>query len=119
MKRILKSRRGAAIESALFFMLVVFALSMLLVASVSAMSYRNLADERAFKADLKIEQIGYYFALGEVEALEEAMEGYTDANENDNILHLQKNGKTLLYIELYIEKDGNDILAWCYEAPAE
>ena len=117
MKRILRSRRGAAIESALFFMLVVFALSMLLIASVSTMGYRNLADERVFDTRLEVEQIGYYFAVGDAAYATYAAEcGYTatEGNDGNTLTVKSKSGKTVLYIE----KADNTILCWRYEAPA-
>ena len=118
MKRILRSRRGAAIESALFFMLVVFALSMLLIASVSTMGYRNRADDRALKTRLEIEQIGYYFVTDHASFRDYTEDcGYTAAKSDDgNTLTVKsKTGKTVLYIE---KTDENTILCWRYNAPA-
>ena len=120
MKGILKSRRGAAIESAIFFMLVALALSMLLVASVTSMGYRNLADENTLDTRLGIEQIGHYFVTDNADLLAEyaAACGYTptvtDRNGTSTLTVTSKSGKTVLYIE----KADNTILCWRYEAPA-
>jgi hypothetical protein len=116
-RRILKSRRGAAIESALFFMLVVFALSMLLVASVTAMGYDNLANERAHDVRREIEQIGLYFVKDTPEST--LFEDYTAARGytveiNGNTLTLKsKNSKVLLYIE----KSDQGVTKWRYGDP--
>ena len=117
MKRILKSRRGAAIESALFFMLVVFALSMLLVASVTAMGYDNLANERAHDVRREIEQIGLYFVAGQGDisqyAAQYGYEGEQVMIGGDTLTLKSKNGKVLLYIE----KSGKVATKWCYGDP--
>ena len=113
MKRILKSRRGAAMESALFFMLVVFALSMLLLSSITAMGYRNLADERAAATRREVEQIGVYFAANDAR-LGEAMAGYgyTNIGSDSNTLKLQnENGKILLTVTL---DDSGNVVCWRY-----
>lgn len=114
MKRILKSRRGAAIEGVLFFMVVVFALSMLLLAAVTAMGYRNLATERRLDTYRELEQIGVYFVANDAR-LTEAMDGYTDIDASDDILHLQRNGKTVLYIE----RSGTQATEWYYGDPPQ
>ena len=107
MRRILKSRRGAAIESALFFMLVVFALSMLLLASITAMDYHNLANDRAAERHREIEQIGLYFVANTPESTLKdyaAARGYTvkidEIDGNTLTLTLTgQSGKLLLFVK--------------------
>lgn len=115
MKRILKSRRGAAIEGVLFFMVVVFALSMLLLASITAMGYRNLATERRLDTHRELEQIGVYFVANDTRLTEAMGERYTDIDASDDILHLQRNGKTVLYIE----RSGTQATVWYYGEPQQ
>ena len=114
MKRILKSRRGAAIESALFFMLVVFALSMLLLASITAMDYHNLANDRAAERHREIEQIGLYFVAGQGNisqyAAQYGYEGEQVMIDGNKLTLKSKNGKVLLYIE----KSDQGVKKWCY-----
>ena len=125
MKRLLKSRRGAAIEGALLFMMVVFALSMLLLASVTAMGYRNLADERAYSTRREIEQIGVYFATEDARLPDYAAErGYTAENGrlniNGNTLILtNKHGKTILHIERVLEDNVWSTKHWYYGDPPQ
>ena len=103
MRRILKSRRGAAIESALFFMLVVFALSMLLLASITAMDYHNLANDRAAERHREIEQIGLYFVEDTAEStlFEDytAARGYTVEIDGNTLTLTGQSGKLLLFVK--------------------
>lgn len=125
MKRILKSRRGAAIEGVLFFMVVVFALSMLLLAAVTAMGYRNLATERTLNTRRDIEQIGMYFVAGEKEtqAFKDYVtdKGYTEESGRlsisaDTLILKNKNEKTVLYVV----RDGNGkATRWYYGDPPQ
>lgn len=123
MKRILKSRRGAAIESALFFMLVVFALSMLLLASITAMDYHNLANDRAAERHREIEQIGLYFVANTPESTLKdyaAARGYTvkiDEIDGNTLTLTGQSGKLLLFVER--EQAGGTCRAvqWHYGEP--
>ena len=125
MMRILRSRRGAALEGALLFMLVIFALSMLLVTSVTVMGYRNLAADRAFDSRRELEQIGVYFVDDtETDSTFEdyaAACGYTPtvtsegAGERTLVLK-NANGATVMYIKT---QEGAAV-RWCYgEAPQQ
>lgn len=120
--RILKSRRGAALEGALLFMLVVFALTMLLLTSVTVMGYQNLAADRALDGYRELEQIGVYFVT-DTDAdnrFEEyaAACGYTPLvtaeGEGARVLTLQ-NGKkdTVLYVEI----QAGEVVRFCYGEP--
>lgn len=125
MKRILKSRRGAAIEGVLFFMVVVFALSMLLLAAVTAMGYRNLATERRLDTYRELEQIGVYFVAGEEEtqAFKDYVtdKGYTEESgrlsiSDDTLILKNKNEKTVLYV---VRDNNGKATRWHYGDPPQ
>ena len=58
---ILKSKRGAAIENAVLFMLIIFALSTIIMTLSLIQHYQNKIDETLLKQDIELEQIGEDF----------------------------------------------------------
>lgn len=119
MRRIFGNRRGVALESAILFMLVTFALSLLILGAVTMMHYRNRADVRSLTARMELEQIGTYFVTEDTRleaALEDSPYEPTVENGGNTLTLRTRQGKTVLYIE----KDGEGhVSAWRYSAPTE
>ena len=122
MKRILKSKRGMAIESAIMFMLVTFMLGMLLTGLSMTMHLRTQLNDKTIENELILERIGDNFVhnFGDeeefktVEAFQAytAGKGYTAEINNEKTTLTLKNKYTR--VVLYIEKDGGKVVAWRY-----
>ena len=116
MKRILKSKRGMAIESAIMFMLVTFMLGMLLTGLSMTMHLRTQLNDKTIENELILEQIGEKFVhnFGDEEEFKTyvAGKGYTAEINNEKTTLTLKNKYTR--VVLYIEKDGGKVVAWRY-----
>ena len=124
--RILKDKRGIAIETALLFMLVIFSLCAL-ITSVATIGRRQAKLESdVLVSDALIDQIGEdfiaYLAGGEESDFDAADEKYdstvVDKGENISALTLTKKGSSsvVLYIEAEKTGAGVKILRWRYSA---
>ena len=114
MIRILKSKRGIAIESAILFMVILFSLSILLTGVVMSASISTRTSNKYTLSRIEYEQIGENFAAKAEGYI--VPEGYMDADESPLILHLKRESSsaTVLYIEL--DTEGN-VVRWQYTAP--
>ncbi len=115
MRRILRSKRGVAIEGAILFVVVLMTFSILMTTVVmTAHSRANLA-ERQMNDRLALEQIGEYFISGTLNDSDFA--DYYRVATDANTLHLKKSesGRTVLYIE----KLGNVATVWRYSPPTQ
>ena len=120
MKRILKNKRGIAMESALLFMTVVTCLCMLLTTGMALLHTSVKTDVKQYQNRLALDQIGEYFVAGETAKMNalSAEKGYAvtlgNKDENDT-LTLAKGDKVILYIE----KSGTQAIVWRYSVPTE
>ena len=122
MKRILKSKRGMAIESAIMFMLVTFMLGMLLTGLSMTMHLRTQLNDKTIENELILEQIGDNFVhnFGDEEEFKtvEAFQAYTEGKGYTAEINNEKTTLTLknkyTRVVLYIEKDGGTVVAWRY-----
>ena len=126
--RILKDKRGIAIETALLFMLVIFSLCAL-ITSVATIGRRQAKLESdVLVSDALIDQIGEdfiaYLAVGEESDFDADNEKYdstvvvVDKEKNISALTLTKKGSSsvVLYIEAEKTDAGVKILRWRYSA---
>ena len=115
MKKILRSRRGVAIEAAILFVVVLMTFSILLTTVVMTAHSRAGLAERQMNDRIALEQIGECFVNGGL--VEGDYADYYRVPTDDNILHLKKSefGKTVLYIV----KSGTAATTWRYSAPTE
>ena len=114
MKRILKNKRGVAMESAVFFMLVMFMFGFLLTAVAMTAHLRVKVNNTIITREMEIEQIGENFvSMGESEFIDSLNAKYTaDAvyDGNNKTLTLKRNTSTVLKITV---ENGN-ITSWKY-----
>ena len=127
MKKILKSKRGIAIESALLFMMVIISISILLTSVIMTAHTGVQISKKEVETRLKLEQLGDSFVLSdttpESEGLDELksnLDTYvseisagitaTLSDDGTTLTVKNKDGKTLLYIE----KSGNQVITWRY-----
>ena len=124
--RILKDKRGIAIETALLFMLVIFSLCALITSVATIGRKQSQLESRVFTKEVEIDQIGEdfiaYLAAGEASDFDAAGENYdfrVDKEENISALTLTKTGSTSVVLSIEAEKTGAGvkILRWRYSAP--
>ena len=116
MKKLLKSKRGAAMASAVLFMFVIFYFGMLLTGVSMYTHLRVKLNNTQITEELSLEQIGENFVcLGEAEfSVESPYSAETSyESENDKTLTLKRNGKTVLYIVV----QGGKVKNWRYSDP--
>lgn len=121
MKRILKNKRGMAMESAIMFMLLIFTLGMLMTGTSMIMHLRVRLNDKTIQREITIEQIGEKFVYGMDYSEDLTKGGYTQelTNENDT-LTLKKGEKVVLYIEKKQNEDGTvAVIKWQYSKPEE
>ena len=110
--KLLKNKRGMAMESAILFMLIVFMFGLLLTGVAMTSHLRVNVNNTLLSRELEIEQIGEYFIYNEQTCINyiNSFDGkYTHEIEN-NTLTLKRNGNVVLYID----KTNN---IWKYTAP--
>ena len=111
MKRILKNKRGMAMESAIMFMLLIFTLGMLMTGTSMIMHLRVRLNDKTIQREITIEQIGEDFVADKL-TNGQVIDGYVaEINDDKTILRLTNKVGTVL---LYIEKNGSTVLRWQY-----
>lgn len=115
-RRILKNKKGIALENAILFMLVVFSFCAL-ITSVTLSGHNQIRLERIILENkVAIEQIGEDFLAGDTaETLNTKYEKYT-CEVSENTLTVKNTDDTVV---LYIVKDGKRIVQWRYSSPEE
>lgn len=113
MLKTLKNRRGIAIESAITFMVIIFAMVTIIgaVAAVSSLDRRRA--DSGFAENVIIENIGEQFAKNPGEYAEGETNGFatekTDNSENGYTLTVKKGENVVLVVKT--NKDGK-VIRW-------
>ena len=111
--KLLKNKRGAAMESAILFMVVVFSLCLLLTTVISTSHLQVRVSKKQRARRLEIEQIGENYVYN--------LESYNDEQVIDGkyMVGIEGNVFTLKtksdYVVLYIELDSDKkVITWKY-----
>ena len=115
MKKLKSNKRGVAIESAIFFMIVLFSLSFLITSISLSVAYRIKANDKLLESRLELDQ-----------AAELALSGITDLPggyscvprevNGTTIYEIKKgNSSTLLRVETVESNGENEVTKWIYE----
>ena len=67
MRKILKSKRGAALEGALLFMMVIFMLAMLLTSVAMNAHLRVRVNDKAIENEMILDYVGEQFVNGKIQ----------------------------------------------------
>ena len=129
MRKILKSKKGIAIEGAILFMLVIMTVSILLLSVVMSAHADVRIGKNEMENRLKLEELGDAFVATQISnesdhasvlaALSNMASGISGGStvtlsDDGNTLTVEnKNEKTILYIE----KSGTQVITWRYSAP--
>jgi hypothetical protein len=112
MKKLLKNKRGMAIESAIMFMFIVFMFGLLLSGIVMTTHLRVKVNDTLLDRELEIEQIGEDFVHMDEDnfTVDDKYEAITSYNGNNKTLTLNRNKNTVLFVKV---EDGK-ITSWKY-----
>lgn len=119
--KLLRNKRGAALESAILFMMVVLMLGMLLTGVIMYTHLRVKANDTLLMRELTIEQIGEDFVHGTYEAGENIPidNYYADITNTEGIRTLTLKNKAKTKVLLYIVVNADDaVTRWQYSAPS-
>ena len=111
MRRILKSKRGAALEGALLFMMVVFMLAMLLTSVVLNAHLRVRVNDKAIENEMILDYVGEQFVNGKIQE-NGIYYGCTAEIKDENTTLTLTKGNKVLSIKI---KDGK-VVEWIYSA---
>lgn len=110
--KILKNKKGVAIETALLFMIVIFFLCMT-VMFIALQGYNDTQREReALERRVEIDQIGEDFLAGKTDFSDENYNCQVDGNK------LTVKYKDSENVVLYVEMNGDkELIRWQYSQP--
>ena len=111
-RRILKNKKGIALENAILFMVIVFSFCALLTSLTLFGHYQTKLDKITLTNKVALEQIGEDFLADDMKP---NYENYT-LEINENTLTVTNTNGTVV---LYVEKDGGKIIQWRYSSPTE
>ena len=123
LNKLLKSKRGIALENAILFMLVIFSLCALLTSLTLIGHFQTNINKLTLENEIKLEQIGENF-VASPQSFSEVVEyeNYTCipvGSENYAMVVYSKSDtefkSALLYIE--VSKESGAILHWRYSLP--
>ena len=123
LNKLLKNKRGMALENAILFMLIIFSLCALLTSLTLIGHFQTNINKLTLENEIKLEQIGENF-VASPQSFSEVVEydNYTCipvGSENYAMAVYSKSDteikSALLYIE--VEKDSGKILHWRYSLP--
>ena len=121
--KILKSKRGMALENAILFMLIVFTLCALLTGLTLLVHYQVKIEKMTLQQDIEIEQIGEDY-LASVKAKKIFEQSYTDyvyeVSRNALVVWRKADEKktAVLYVEAELTADEQlNVSAWRYSLP--
>ena len=120
--KLLKNKRGMAMESAILFMLIVFMFGLLLTGVAMTSHLRVNVNNTLLSRELEIEQIGENFVYS-LDVFNDPKDdtitignynaklGVNNNNNNNKTLTLTRNNKVVLYVEV---DDNKAIKVWKY-----
>ena len=130
LQKILKSRRGVALENALLFMLVIFSLCALLTSLTLIGHFQTRINKLTLENEVDLEQIGEEFLFvvaSNNEFTETEYENYiarpvSTINENTKAMAVwHKNDSefsaAVLYVEVQVVEGKVEVLCWRYSLP--
>ena len=114
MKKLKSNKRGVAIESAIFFMIVLFSLSFLITSISLSVAYRIKANDKLLESRLELDQAAELALSGEA-----LRDGYSCVPREVNgtmIYEIKKgNSSTLLRVETVESNGEKEVTKWIYE----
>ncbi len=121
--KLIKSKRGIAIENAIVFMIVIFTLCALLTSLSLLGHYQTRIEKTSLLRDVEIEQIGedYLASVRSGTNLSEEYENYVYEVSGDTLTVYADEDKTttVLYVEASLENGEVNVRVWRYSLPED
>ena len=118
LKKVLKSKRGIALEGAVLLMLMSFMFCTLLISLSFIGSSQVKIEKITLQNDVEIDQIGEDFLAGKLKAKGNYGNYDYDVSEDQKVLtvwHLNdRSQKVLLYVEIDVDRQP---VVWRYSSP--
>lgn len=119
--KLLKSKRGIALENAILFLLVIFSFCALLTGMVAIGHAQIKVDAAVLQRDVQIDQIGEDFltSVRKGETFNKNYDNY-ECTVTGSVLTVRKKSdatKTVLYVDAKKVDDTLTVTAWRYSAP--
>lgn len=119
--KLLKSKRGIALENAILFLLVIFSFCALLTGMVAIGHAQIKVDAAVLQRDVQIDQIGedYLTSVRKGAKFNENYDNY-DYTVTGSVLTVREKSddtKTVLYVDAEMKNNTLTVTAWRYSAP--
>lgn len=119
--KILKNKKGMALENAILFMLIIFTFCALLTSLTLYGHYQTKLEKVMMTNRVELDKIGEEYLTCEIK------KDFTSENENydctatDNVLTVWRKNDSDKIVILYVEvgEDGKTIEKWCYGTPIQ
>lgn len=117
--KILKSKRGIALENAILFMMIIFSLCALLTSLTLLGHYQVKIEKSLLLQDVKLDQIGedYLYCISQGEEFTEVYDDYTYEVSGNALSVWHKNDATktaVLYVEAELVGQEVNVISWRY-----
>ena len=124
LKQILRSKRGATLSNAVFFMLIVFSLCTLLTLVAMVGHYQIKLEKNDLLKDVSIDQIGedYLASAKKGEEFSVTYDKYSYEVLENSLTVWRKNDSSrsaVLYVELSTGAEGVSVVKWQYSLPTK
>ncbi len=122
--KLLRDKRGIALENALVFMLIIFSLCALLTSLTVIGHYQVKIENMALLYEIEVDQIGedYLASVKDKTAFEESYENYAYGVSGNALTVWRKNDENqtaVLYVEAELTaEDELRVYTWRYSLPA-
>jgi len=116
MKKLKSNKRGVAIESAIFFMIVLFSLSFLIMSVSLSVAYRIKANDKLLESRLELDQAAE-LAISGITDLPYGYSCVVSSGENGATIYEIKKGNsnTLLRVETVESNGEKEVTKWIYK----
>lgn len=121
--KILKNKKGMALENAILFMLVIFTFCALLTSLTLYGHYQTGLEKVMMTNRVELDQIGEeyltYLNNGTNDNFQSENADYDISTENNTLTVKNKNDKIILYVQASIDGGNITVEKWCYGEPQD
>ena len=112
--KILKSKKGIALENTIFFMMIIFSLCFLISSFTLLGHYQGEIENLTITNRVELDQIGEDFVANPSDFEETDYDNYQVESESNILKVWHKNDKNKENVLLYVEVDGDEVITWRY-----
>lgn len=119
--KILKNKKGMALENAILFMLIIFTFCALLTSLTLYGHYHTKLEKVMMTNRVELDQIGenYLDSLINNTEFSTDSENYEISTDNNILTVKNKNDKIILYVQASNDDGNITVVKWCYGEPIQ